>query len=86
MEHKDEEYWQLIRLFKISSLVFPHKSHILRMTVNYDKVFWVGGGVVSGPLNMHSSGDSVFVRSIGNLLNPISHFFQIKMHKQRGLH
>ncbi len=66
VEHKDEEYWQLIRLFKISSLVFPHKSHILRMTVNYDKVFWVGGGVVSGPLNIHSSGDSGFVRSIGN--------------------
>ncbi len=66
VEHKDEEYWQLIRLFKISSLVFPHKSPILRMTVNYDKVFWVGGGVVSGPLNIHSSGDSVFVRSIGN--------------------
>ncbi len=67
MEHKDEEYWQLIRLFKISSLVFPHKSPILRMTVN-DKVFWVGGGggVVSGPLNIHSSGESVFVRSIGN--------------------
>ncbi len=64
VEHKDEEYWQLITLFKISSLVFPHKSHILRMTVNYDKVFWVGG--VAGPLNIHSSGDSGFVRSIGN--------------------